>query len=404
MSQPAFKGFSETIFDNCQTSERIKIPINALKSLQSVLEPEIKKMNDRIMGRVSRAKRQGTNEYNSWAWLYFNTEHPKGYRYSQLTVNMSPSRLYVGVNIKKSSELCTFWDWVRQEKNRPLLEQILASLSGREWLFCPPDSSWDELEPQRYTIGELHDLLLDDSLYWINACFEKKDPILRNHNTVNEILDIIMDLYNIYAISSGNPLSRQPQSKQGIYKREVENDFIKGSTKDDFTSLQETLEFIESLSPTKKQKSHSLPSKRDQYTIRRVSLGYDLKPYSFIQKETNITVYSENEITSFDDSTFSDYVGFLQLLDGISERLKLRSGLLNVMLVDAMSDARYVSDKESQGIFLNLTRYRTNKNWVFWLFAASRELSYMSKHRLNYAFINELRNLLILALTESPNL
>jgi hypothetical protein len=190
----AFKGFSRDVFDNCEPSERIRIPINVLKSLQPFLEPEIKKINNKMKGRVSRTKKQGTNNYNDWAWLYFNTEHPKGYRYSQLTINMSPSRLYVGVNIKKSSEQYIFRDRTRQEKNQPLFEQILASLSGREWLFCPPNSEWDELEPQQYSIGELRDLLKDDSLYWINACFEKDDPILRSQRIVNEILEILLEL------------------------------------------------------------------------------------------------------------------------------------------------------------------------------------------------------------------
>jgi hypothetical protein len=274
---------------------------------------------------------------------------------------------------------------------------------GREWLFCPPDLSWEELEPQRYSIGELRDLLKDDSLYWINACNERDDPILRSQRIVNEILEILLELYNIYAIASGNPVIPQPQPTQGIYKREVENDYEK-SPKDDFTRLQETREFIESLSPTKKQKNFNLPSKSDQYIVRRVALSYDLKPSNFVQNRRDITIYTEDEITSLDESTYSDYVGFVELLDGINRRLKLPSGFLKIMLVDDISDARYLSDKDSHGVFINLARYKANKNWMFWLFAVAREMSYMRKHRLGYAFINELRNFLVLALNDSFNL
>jgi len=394
----SFNGFSRNDFDNCVPSENIRIPINTIKNLKSLLEPKIKKLNNKIFGRISRTKQQGTNIYNDWAWLYFNTKHPKGYRYSQLTINISPNRLYIGVNIKRKSERLSFQDWTLQKKNLSKYNEILASLSGREWIFCPPNSTWGEFESQRYTTGELSDMLRNEKLYWINAYFERDDPILRSKGVVTEIQEILLELYNIYAISSGIPTNTQPKSKQGIYRQEVEYDFNK-NTKNDDTRLQETQRFIESLTPDKKPTSFNFPSKRDQYSIKRVALGLDLKQYNFVQKGRNIIIYAEEKTTFFDESTYLDYVGFLELIDRINMCLKLPPGFLKTMLVNDVSDARYHSDKESQGVFLNLARYKTNKDWIFWLFNVAREMSYMRKRRLNYAFINELRNFMILALS-----
>jgi hypothetical protein len=151
----AFDGFSEEIFQCCKPSEKIRKPIKALKELKFEIEPELKKINPSLIGHVSRTKKKGTNEYYDWAWLYYNTKDIEAYRYSQLTVNVSPDRLYVGINIRTYPEHEAFFNGIGKEENSNLFQQIARTLSGREWIISTSyDESWEQETPRARLIPE----------------------------------------------------------------------------------------------------------------------------------------------------------------------------------------------------------------------------------------------------------
>lgn len=398
-----FNGFPNEVFESCEPSERIRKPINALKELKVEIEPELKKLNPALIGHVSRTKKQGTNEYQDWAWLYFNTVGVKAYRYSQLTVNISPTRLYVGVDIRTYPENRTFRNQIEKEENRLLFEQILQTLSGREWII-PMGGEWEEQTPRRYSIEEVRGILSNPYLGWINACFEKNEQILRTKMVADEIVQIFKELYNLFALASGNQTIQQPHPKHGIFQQEIAVDPAESPPKSDDDSMLEIKRFLSDLETIDKLGECKLPKKRDQYSIKRTAVELDLKPYELEIEGKTIVIHSDKDITSFRDRILRNYLLFLKRINQVRELLNLPQGFLRVMFVDPKSDARYHRTREARAIFLNLARFETNENLFFWLFSVSRELAYIKAHRLGYRFINQLRDILTFALTNFPTL
>jgi len=393
-----FNGFSEKVFECCEPSEKIRIPINTLKELKLEIEPELKKLNPALIGHVSRTKKQGTNEYQDWAWLYFNTKGIKAYRYSQLTVNISPNRLYVGVNIRTYPEYWVFRKQIEKEENRLLFEQMLETLSGREWII-PMGGNWESETPRRFSIEEIRGILLNTQLDWINACFEKNEFILRTRMVADEIVQIFKELFNLFALASGSLTIPQLGPKHGIFQQKMAVDPAESPPKSDEDCMLGIKQFLSDLKTIDKLCECHLPKKRDQYSIKRTAVELNLKPYELeIEGKTTI-IYSDKDIAPFRDEISRNYFLFLKRMNQVRELLNLPQAFLIVMFVDPKSDARYHRTREARAIFLNLARFETNENLFFWLFAVSRELAYIRAHRLGYRFINQLRDILTFALT-----
>lgn len=369
-----------------------------MKKLKLEIEPRLKKINPNLSGHVSRTKIPGTNYYNGWAWLYFNTIGPGAYRYSQLTVNISPPRVYVGVNLRRKSECKKFQSEIRKEENEWLLEQIISALSGREWIISTRGDWWEEQIPRRYSPQELRGILLDPELYWINACFEKNEPIVSTSIISSEILQIFKELHNIYALASNNKIILQPKPKSRVYKPEITIDSGESAPKSDEKIQSDVKRFLSSLKTTMKTGRTHLPGRRDQYFIKRVALELDLKPYKLHYKGSQITIYSNQDVKPLRDKILKNYFNFRQRVDHIKNLLELPQDFLKVMYIDPRSDARYYKDGRLNSIFLNLARFEKNKNVFFWLFAVARELSYIRVPRLGYRFINQLRDILAMAI------
>ena len=390
-----FSGFSEKIFEHCEPSEKIRVPINALKELELEIEPALKVINSALGGHVSRTKKKGTNEYYDWAWLYFNTVGTGAYRYSQLTVNISPTRLYVGINIKTYPEYFEFRQKIQKE-DASLFEEILKTLSVREWIISI-DDYWERQTPRRYSIQELRGIL-DYRFYWINACFEKNDPILRTRKIADEITQIFKEFYNIYALASGNQTISQPDPKYGVFEQQMLVDTAESPPKSDGEIASEIKHFISTLETTKKSGEYHLPKRRDQYSIKRTALELKLKPYVLECEGKTVTIYSNDNIRLHEE-ILRNYSEFSKRIDKINELLQLPEGFLKVMYVNPKSDARYHKIDTSKSIFLNLARFENNKSLFFWVFSVSRELAYIRAHRLGYRFVNQLRDIMTVALT-----
>jgi hypothetical protein len=396
-----FRGFAPEVFECCERSEKIRVPIGALKELRLDMEPELRKINPALIGHVSKTKKKGTNEYNDWAWLYFNTMSTEAYRYSQLTVNISSKRLYAGVYIRTSSEYVTFRKEINKNENILLLEEILRSLSGREWII-PFDDDW-ETTPRRYSPEELRGMLLDPRLCWINACFEKNEPVLKTSTIIDEIAQIFKELYNIYAFASGNDTITQPGPKYGIYKEETIVESAESSPQSDEDILLGVKQFLSALRTSNKGESYHLPRKRDQYSIKRTALELNLKPYELDSEGRTITIYSDEDIASKVPLILRNYPKFSKQLDHIRRLLYLPEDFIRVMFVDPKSDGRYQKTRETSSIFLNIARFDQNRDQFFWLFTVARELAYIKTHRLGYPFINQLRDILTVALINLKN-
>jgi len=392
-----FDGISKEIFDCCEPSERIRKPINKLKELQAVIEPELRKINPHMIGHVSRTKKKGTNEYYDWAWLYFNTVGKEAYRYSQLTVNISPKRLYAGVNVRTTQEYRVYRKQVEKAENCFLLEDILKTMSGREWVI-PIDSDWDEEVARRYSTQELRGKLLSPNLFWINACFEKEDPILGSRSVADEILQIFKELYNIYALASGNKTIPQVAPKYGVYETETVAETADSPMESDESDALKVKQFISSLKETGKADSYHLPARKDQYLVKRTALEYNLKPYTLDIKEKSAVIYSDKDITFHASQIIGDYPAFAEQLHKIRELFPLPENFLKVMFVNPQTDARYYKTKELDSLFVNLATFRTRKNLFFWLFTISRELAYVNTPRVGYPFFKNMRRIMVSAL------
>jgi len=392
----AFSGFSEDVFECCERSQKIRVPINALRQLQREIEPEIRKLNSALVWHVSKTKIQGTNRYNDWAWLYYNTIGTGSNKYSQLTVNISPTRVYAGVNIRTAFEYAKLKEEVQKLENMALFEQMLKSLSGRELII--PFDDWEDETPRRYTVEELRGILLDPSLSWINACFARDEPIVKSRKIADEVIQVFRELYNIYALASGNQTIIQPEPKDGVFEQEIIVDNAESTPKTDEEASSEAIEFLSSLKTTSKLGKYHMPRKNDQYNVKRTALEYNLAPNEVNLQGKNVTVYSDKSIIDFQSEILRIYPEFSKLLEQIRELLPLPEDFLKIMFVDPKTDARYHRTEDINSIFLNMARFDKNKNLFFWLFTICRELAYVKKHRLGYPFINQLRDVMTFAL------
>jgi len=399
-----FKGFSKQVFECCKPSEKIRVPINRLKELQSEIEPRLKRINPQISGHVSKIKVAGTNIYNDWAWLYFNTIGPGAYRHSQLTVNVSPSRVYVGVNLRRKIECRTFQSKIKKEENEELLRQIIRTLGGREWIITTREESWEDQTPRWYSPTELRGILFDPELHWINACFEKDGKLVGTRRISNEIMRIFTELYNIYALASNNEVVSQPRPKSKVYKPIIAIDFGKTALRSDERRRSDTKAFLASLKAISKTRKTHLQGKRDQYFVKRIALDLDLKPYALSYDGKKAVIYSNQDVKPFRRKILKNLSDFLKMINDIEESLQLPEDFIKIMFVDPQSDARYSKEKEANCIFLNLARFEKNRNRFFWLFAVARELSYIKFPRLDYRFMNLLRDILEMGTSSATNL
>jgi hypothetical protein len=390
-----FNGFSNRVFEHCRPSEKIRVPIETLKELNNLIEPRLKKINPRLIGHVSRTKQKGTDKYNDWAWLYYNTFETEAYRYSQLTVNISPECLYVGLCLRKHSEYLLFRNEIEKKKNEAMFDKIVKTLSGREWTIS--EQNEDGGLPRRYTTQELKGILLNPRIYWINACFRKNDPIVKTSKIADEIVQIFRELYNIYALASNNMTSSQPNPKLGVFKPKTIIDEEETETKTDEIMLSETREFLKSLKTSKDSHKIHLIGKNDQCTFKRKAVDLPLKPYQLTYNGKVVTIYSNRNINQSDKKIFKNYEEFHKLMEIITKSLGLPEGFLKLMYVDPKTDARYYKENASRSILLNLARYKTNPSKFFWTFAVSRELAYIKTQQLGYPFINQLRTILTIA-------
>ena len=197
-----FTGFPNHVFESCNPTESIKIPIQYLKLLQNEIEPKLKKLNSKLIGKVSRPINRGTKEFNDWAWLYFTTHIREGYKESQITVNICPDNIYVGLNIKRKSDLKNLQIEL-QNIDKKYIDLILENFDKITWIFTSKNEEWGRKTPRMFDKKEIIDQLLHNNVYWINAAFSKNDKIVKTKRITNEILKIIKTLYNLYALSTG---------------------------------------------------------------------------------------------------------------------------------------------------------------------------------------------------------
>jgi hypothetical protein len=199
---------------------------------------------------------------------------------------------------------------------------------------------------------------------------------------------------NIYAFASDNRLVSQPKPRSEIYKPTITIDFGKTNLKSDKERQTDARNSLASLKASGRAGRIHLPGKKDQYLVKRTALDLALKPYRFHLKGEKITIYSNRKLKPSNDKILSNYSAFHRTLSDIENLLQLLKGFLKIMYVDPKSDARYSRSKKSHCVFLNLARLKINQSSFFWLFAVARELAYIRFPRLDYRFVNLLRDIL----------
>ncbi len=392
-----FNGFPEEGFNCCERSEKIRTPINILKSLRAVVEPELRKINPKINGHVSRIKERASNTYRDWAWLYFNTEPKEAYRYSQLTVNISPNRLYVGMDIRTSAEYRNYRKKVLDNENAEIFENAIRILSTRDLFVSTEWDNWETAVARKHSVEELRGDLLVPELFWINIPFEKDDPRLQHKSFAKEVVSIFKDLYNIYAFASGNkPILQTPSKRSFVSPVVVEE--IDTIIEPQESKTRKMDDFLNSLKTPSNASSYHLSGKDDQYLVKRKALEYDLTPQEIIIKGVPTIIYSDQDVTAFRDRIFQDYEEFAKLSQRISGLFPLPKNFLKIMYVNVFTDARYSQTSNGNEIFVNLAAFHTQRDLFFWLFTVVRELAYFRTHRIGYPFFKDMRWLTIHAL------
>lgn len=162
-------------------------------------------------------------------------------------------------------------------------------------------------------------MLSRKSFYWINACFQKKDHILRKSSIINVIFEIFSELYNIFALASKNKTIPQPNPKLGIFKHAMIYDPEDSKLLPETKRMREVSTFISGLSSRDTLREYYFPKKSDQYLIKRVALEYNLKPFRVRYKNREVTIYSEKRFHSKD---LKNYSSFLKIINGIKNALK----------------------------------------------------------------------------------
>lgn len=398
-----FNGILESVFDCCVPSEDIRIPINILKALQEFIEPELRVINPYLIGHVSRIKKRGTNDYNDWAWLYFNAQPHDACKFTQLTVNISPARLYVGLHIRTSKEFQNLQKNILKPVNSLKLENSLAALSLRDLFFATDDDDWETSVQRQYSVEELKGKIQMPQLFWINVAFEKNDSALRRKSIAKTIVQIFTELYNIFALATDNETMQQVVSNRKSFVPDIVVDKVDSSIESQKTDEDIVRDFLQSLKIVSDSINHHLPGKNDQYYVKRTALEYDLKPYKLELRGLPTVIYSEQDISASKNQISEDYDACVQQLDKISNMLNLPKGFLRIMFVNPLTDARYSRVSGGNVIFINVAAFHSQRNLFFWLFTVTRELAYIKNHRIGYPFFKDMRRLMVYALTNVQN-
>lgn len=388
-----FSGFPESMFDYVNPSEDIRVPIRKLMELKAVLTPKLRTLNSDLIGHVSRTKRPGTNDYNDWAWLYYSTIGSGAYRRTQLTVNISPARVYVGLNLRRSSEAAKFHRKIQKPEHYLVFNRIIDSLSRKEWIISWENENWEYYEKIFHSSHELTGLLQDPELYWINYYFDKGERILESPEIVDEIFSVFKILYNIYALAMDDPLIEQTIPPEVPDISEVELDIEDPDIDSDAEIANKIDEFISSLQTPGEVSEYSLPGRSDQYIIKRTAVEYNLKKHSLNRNGKDIVIISDLDLHQHLEEIFSLYDDFSELREFITELFGLPGKFLEIAYINPVSDARYNKTDGEKSILLNLARYNFNKEKMFWIFTVARELAYIRHGRLSYGYMKTLREL-----------
>jgi hypothetical protein len=414
MVPPApFKGFSQEIFDSCQPSPAINTAREALEHLRVVIEPEMKKLNKKLNGKVSEAKQRvpGGVEYTGWAWLMFtlaplggeNSSRPGkpigASKLTQLTVNISEDRLYAGLCLRRHSDRNKLQEALRRPENEEIFDEIAHSLSGRRWIVTHVNEDFSKERAMYLSEKDFRGTLLDPRLEWVNASFSRHNVIVQTRRISTEIGRIFRELFNLFAFATGVPLTGQPRpAEPPPHNMEVLIDVPQTKVASDEEEFQRTLDFLAKLKMGEMTPEIIMPKRTDSYPVERVVLPLKLSPKVFRDSSGEINYWLDEKCREEDVESRAHMLKELRSkLDKIATALSISQELLQIMVTSPYTDARY--DSKSKRILVNMLRYEKNQVLEFWLFSVAREIAYMRYGRLSYQHINLMRRVLIVGLS-----
>jgi len=408
-----FEGFSQEIFDSCEASYAINNVRDALERLRLLIEPEMKKLNPKLNGKVSEAKQRmlGGVDWTDWAWLMF-TLAPLGSRDSsrpgkpigagkltQLTVNMSKKRLYAGLCLRTYSDRARLQEALLRSENEKLFEEIAYSLSGRRWIITRTHEDLSEKRNRYLSSEDLRGKLLDPRLRWINASFSRHDEVVRTRNISTEIVRIFRELFNLFALATAIPTIDQPKpAGPPPHALQVLVDIPTSKVVSDEGDIQSTLNYLAKLKMKAIPSRIVMPKKTDSYPVERIALPLNLNPRIFQHSSGPIRYWLDRKYREDEIESKANLLRQLRSkLDQIARALGKSPDFLQIMVTSPQTDARYT---KSNRILINLLRYERNRMLEFWLFAISREIAYIRYRRLSYRHVDFMRKVLLACLTK----
>ena len=408
-----FRGFSKEIFDSCKASPAINNVRDALERLRLFVEPEMKKLNPRLNGKVSEAKQRmrGGVGWTDWAWLMF-TLAPLGSKDSsrpgkpigagkltQLTVNMSKKRLYAGLCLRTYSDRVRLQEALRGPEYDELFEEIAYSLSGRRWIITRTHEDFSEKRARYFSTEDLHGKLLDPRLRWINASFSRNDQMVSTRRISTEIVSVFTELFNLFALANAIHTIDQPKpTRHPPHTLEVLVDMPPSRVVSDEEEIQSTLNYLAKLKIKAQPSRIVIPKKIDTYPVERIALPLNLSPKVFHDSSGPIRYWIERKRRKEEIISRANLLRQLRLnLDQIAKALGTSPEFLQIMVTSPQTDARYT---KSNRILVNLLRYEKIQMIEFWLFAIAREIAYIRHKRLSYQHINFMRKVLLVILSK----
>lgn len=413
-SNAPFSGFSQEIFDSCEAGPTINNARQALERLQVLIEPEMKKLYAKLNGKVSQAKQRvpGGLEYTDWAWLMFTLAplggadssrpgRPVGAgKLTQLTVNISNKRLYAGLCLRTYDDRNRLQVELRRPENEGILNEIVHSLSGRRWIITQVnDERWGERRARYYSVDDLRGKLLDPRLSWINSCFSRHDDIVQTQDISREIVRILSELYNLFALATElTPIVQPKPRRQPPHKLEVLIDTPSEGVTSDDEEIQNTLNLLAKIKMKEMLSAIVIRGKVDSYPVERISLPLNLRPKVSGHSSGQMRYWLDHKYTEEEVENRAHLLKELRSkLDEIAVALGKEPEFFQIMVTSPQTDSRY--DKDSKRVLVNLLRYEKNRILEFWLFAIAREVAYMRYGRLSYHHVNLMRRILIAGLS-----
>jgi len=176
-------------------------------------------------------------------------------------------------------------------------------------------------------------------------------------------------------------------------------ELIEGRIVSDEDLIDRTMKILKNVGSGPARVPRHVSGVKRPYSVERVALPLDLDRK---RKIDDCVVYLDDEYNYKDlKKRWRLLARFRILVYTILNSLGMNTDCALFLLKSPLTDARYIGGKDTRKcrILFNLIRFEKNKSIYFWLFATAREIAYVIHKRLGYRHLNEMRNIIVTALS-----